>query len=121
MGYDFKTTNGDLVVTDTGDLVITDNKKELVQQWIEAEVSLMLGEWFMGTNQGTDWPTLLSGRDNKTAIDIRIQELVLGVEYVKDILKYESSLQADNYKKLQANVSILLTSGEVVETSLGVN
>lgn len=121
MSYDFKTANGDLVVTESGDLVITSVKKELVQQWLEAEISLMLGEWFMDTNQGTDWPTLLSERDNKTAIDIRIKELILRIDYVKEILKYESFLQSVNYKKLQVVVSILLTSGDVVETNLGVN
>lgn len=112
MSYDLKLENRDIVVTEKGDIVLAKTKKELVRQWIEVAIKLMLGEWFVDTNQGTDWVNLLSERGNRLAVDMQIRSIILNVKYVEKLLEY-SSFQDNATQILSANVKVQVEGGEI--------
>lgn len=113
MSYDLKLTDKDLAVTSTGDLVLAKTKQELVRQWLEVSLSLMLAEWEFDTSQGTDWLEVLSGRNNKAAIDTVIKDIILNTTYVESIIAYESKADLKN-KQLSIDTQIKVEGGEVI-------
>lgn len=113
MSYDFKIVDRDILITDQGDIVLATNKSELVQQWIEVAIKLMLGEWFVDKTQGTDWLSILSERDNRSTVDMQIKSIILKVPYVVKLLSYSSNLKQDNIT-LEANIQVQIEDGDIL-------
>lgn len=96
------------------------NTPQTVGQAVKTRLGLAVGEWFLDTQEGTQYATQVLGTGTTTLYDQAIQERILGTEGVTSIAEYVSVLDRDN-RALTISVLINTIYGEVaVSTSLGI-
>lgn len=115
MSYDLLINDAadDIEVTPNGDLVLATTKVALTKQWLKSDLRLMEGEWFLNILEGTDWPSILSNRNNQRLVDITVKTIIANSKYVDDILAYNSTFNRSTMK-YSLDIVIQIESGEIV-------
>jgi hypothetical protein len=113
MSNDLLLTDGDLTVTEQGDLVLATTKMKLARQWIEVRLKTILGEWFLDISDGTDWPDVLSKRNNKVLVDSTVKNIITESPYVVRLLGYNSTINKLT-QKYDIEFAASIEDGEVL-------
>ena len=112
--YDLRMVNKDLVISDNGDIVLSTTKKQLATQWLSVRLNTILGEWFLDTEQGVNWVSLLSIKDNKDLVDLAVIKTITETQYIKRLRTYKSSVELGSYK-YSIVFSAELEDGEIID------
>lgn len=95
------------------------NTPATVAQAVLTALLLHQGEWFLNITAGMPWETQVLGYGTQTLYDAAIKSAILGVEGVKQILNYNSSLNTKT-RNLTVNVTIDTIYGEATITGASV-
>lgn len=94
MAFDFKLTNGDIVISPF-DIVLNTKGAEAVAQRIDITLKTFKGEYFLNIDFGAPWfQTVLRKGVSKNLIDTQLKNIILGVEGVLQIFEYESTINS---------------------------
>lgn len=91
----------DILLNDDHDIVfdnqdnppVTDEKRLDVAQRLLIKLKTFLGEWFLNTQNGVPYDTVVFGKNKrKGTIDVLFQSLIMEDEDVLEITKFDSTL-----------------------------
>ena len=71
---------------------------EAVGQQVKTRLLLWLGEWFLDTEEGTQYMQGVLGKHSQETADAVIQDRVLSTDNVTDITNYVSTIDPDTRK-----------------------
>jgi hypothetical protein len=91
---------------------------QAVAQCIKTRFGLWQGQWFLNTNEGTPWLTMILGKTSKAVRTYAIQQRILGTPYVTGISDYVDSLQPDRQLTVSCTV---MTAFSKLTLSLSLN
>ena len=107
------TTNNDIVVSEAGDIVLATTKKDLARQWVQVRLKTLLGSWFLDTNEGIDWLSLLSTRGTQAAINSIVRSTIISTQYISQINSYSAELNRST-QRYSITFSAEIEDGEVL-------
>jgi hypothetical protein len=86
------------------------NTPDAVAQAVLTRLTLITGEWFLDTTEGTPWATEVLGKYTQGAYDIVLKERIVGTPGVQSLDAYTSALDR-NARKLTVQASITTVYG----------
>lgn len=89
---------------------------EAVAQAIGTRLRLMVGEWFLDLDAGTNYSGDVFGYHTQDVRDIEIQQRVLGTPGVNQILEYESSVNDRRKFKVAMRLDTIYGEASLTET-----
>ena len=94
------------------------NSPEAVAQAVLTRLLLWKGEWFLDTTAGTPYLQDIVGKFSQSRYDSAIKSRILGTQGVKEILKYQSTMNRDT-RQLSVSVTLSTVYGTTtIETAL---
>lgn len=108
-------TTGDLMQGANGDLVLTDDASgETTAQLVRIALRTFAGEWFLNTDLGVDYfGTILVKNPDLGAVQLAIQDCMLGVPGVAGITSYAQSFDSTN-RRLKVTATLQGDGGQII-------
>jgi hypothetical protein len=78
---------------------------QAVAQCLKTRFSLWAGQWFLNTNDGTPWLTMILGKTSKAVRTYAIQQRIMGTPYTIGITNYVDSLSPGRQLTVSCNVN----------------
>lgn len=115
---DFLIQNGDIVIEDGKDLAFVEGDAAIAQH-IRLKLKLQLGEWFLDTNEGTDWDGEVFGLGKTDEqIETEIDRSVRGVLGVTNVTLIEITRDRAQ-RTVSITVNARVDSGQLVAVTVG--
>lgn len=111
------TSTGDMTFGNGG-LNFIANSSEAVAQNVQTRLGLWLGDWFLDTNEGTDWSGKCLGKHSLDSAVNEIRRVILGTEGVAGIADLTVSNDADS-RLVRVAAHINTEYGEVYVSTVG--
>lgn len=96
--------NGPLLVKDT-----TQSRADVVAQRLLIRLRNFRGEWFLDTNYGVPYWSILGHKIKKSAVDLIFQREILAENGVKELTFFESTFEN---RKYSLSFRVKVTTGE---------
>lgn len=119
---DLDVTGGDLQLTYDGPGSTVEQRKDARAQHLRQRLKLVLGEWFIDEDAGTDWFGQVIGQKNPNLAVVRalIEERVLGTPGIASVSRLDMDLDRTT-RELSIALRAVTTEGDVLDldTTIG--
>lgn len=106
----------------TGDYVLGasaqfyQDSPEAVAQAIKTRLELWTGQWFLNTNEGTDYAGSILGHGSQDARDLEVKSRILETPGVLELVRYSSSVTPARKFQVAATVATRYGQANVITT-----